>query len=309
MNKMNNVLVVGGGLMGKNIAFVASAVKEHRVTVYDVNDIDLELGLRENTKELFEKGVFTEADLEERLSRIQFIRNLDDEAVKNADIVIEAVYEEMELKKKIFAKLEEICTLDCIFCTNTSVMSPTEISAELKNRERFIGTHFWNPAHLIPLVEVVRTDATSDETVEVVMNFMEKVGKKPCLCNKDVPGFIGNRLQHALWREAMSIVENGIADAKTVDMAIKNSFGLRLPQLSALENADLIGLDLTYNIHEYVLPHLEDSHEPLPILVKLKDEGKLGFKSGEGFRKWTPEEMNKCKEDLNNHLIKMLYNK
>ena len=141
------------------------------------------------------------------------------------------------------------------------------------------------------------------------MDFMTGIGKKPCLCNKDVPGFIANRLQHALWREAISIVEHGIADAATVDTAIKNSFGLRLPQLSAMENADMVGLDLTYNIHEYVLPYIEDSHEPSPLLVKLKEEGKLGFKTGEGFQKWTNEEMDQVRDDLNTYLIRMLYGK
>ena len=139
------------------------------------------------------------------------------------------------------------------------------------------------------------------------MKFMTSIGKRPCLCKKDVPGFIANRLQHALWREAISIVENGIADASTVDKAIKSSFGLRLPQLAPLENADMVGLDLTYNIHDYVLEHIEDSHRPSPLLTRLRDEGRLGFKSGEGFYKWTPEQIKKCNEDLNEYLIKMLY--
>jgi len=186
-------------------------------------------------------------------------------------------------------------------------MSPSEISAGLEHRERFVGTHFWNPGHLIPLVEVIKTDATGDGVAETVMEVLLSAGKKPCLCKKDVPGFIANRLQHALWREAISIVEHGIADAETVDTAIKNSFGLRLPQLSVLENSDMVGTQLTYNIHSYVLQYLEDSHEPSPLLSEMLEQGKLGFKSGEGFRKWTPEQIDKCNADLNEYLIKMLY--
>ncbi len=307
MKTIKNVLIVGGGLMGKNIAFVVSKDRAHQVTVYDVKPVDVKAGIMQSTKQLVEAGVLSEDELAERLSRIGFTENLESEEVKKADLVIEAVFENMELKRETFAKLENICSEECIFCTNTSVMSPTEISADLKHKERFIGTHFWNPGHLIPLVEVVRTASTSDETAETVMNFMSKCGKKPCLCNKDVPGFIANRLQHALWREAISIVENGIADAQTVDTAIKNSFGLRLPQLSALENADMVGLDLTYNIHEYVLQYIEDSHRPSKLLVELKESGKLGFKSGEGFYSWTDEKITKCNEDLNAYLIKMLY--
>lgn len=309
MKSIKNVAVVGGGLMGKNIAFVVSSVKDYHVTVYDVREVDVAAGIRQNTKQMVDAGVLTNEELEERLSRIRFTMDMKDPGVSGADLIIEAVFENMELKQNTFVQLEEVCRPDCIFCTNTSVMSPSEISAKIKHRERFIGTHFWNPGHLIPLVEVVRTDATSDETADTVMAFMKGVGKEPCLCKKDVPGFIANRLQHALWREAISIVEHGIADAETVDKAIKNSFGLRLPQLAPLENSDMVGTDLTYNIHNYVLKDLEDSHEPSPLLKKMLDEGKMGFKSGEGFYKWTPEQIQKCNEDLNAYLIKMLYNK
>ena len=243
------------------------------------------------------------------MSRISFTTDIDSEEVKSADLVIEAVFEDMKVKRDLFAKLEERCAPDCIFTTNSSVMSPSEISAELKQRTRFAGCHFWNPGHLLPLVEVIKSDATSDETAETVMQVLSSVGKQPVLCRKDVPGFIANRMQHALWREAISIVENGIADAGTVDKAVKYSFGLRLPQLAPIENADMVGTDLTYNIHDYILKDLEDSHEPSPLLKQLRDEGKLGFKSGEGFRKWTPEEIAKSKADLNEYLIRMLYGK
>lgn len=309
MAHIKNVLIMGGGLMGKNIAFVVSSVKDYEITIYDINPVDVEAGIRANTKQLVDKEIVTEADLTERLSRIHFTQDIESDGIKNADLVIEAVFENMDLKRETFAKLEARCRKDCIFCTNSSVMSPSEISRDLKYRNRFVGTHFWNPGHLIPLVEVVRTDATDDDTANAVMEFMAKIGKKPALCNKDVPGFIANRLQHALWREAISIVEHGIADAATVDMAIKNSFGLRLPQLAPLENSDMVGTDLTYNIHDYVLDYIEDSHDPSPLLTKMKEDGKMGFKSGEGFYKWTPEEIQKCNADLNTYLIKMLYNK
>jgi 3-hydroxybutyryl-CoA dehydrogenase len=162
---------------------------------------------------------------------------------------------------------------------------------------------------LIPLVEVVKSDATSDETAETVMAVLKGVGKEPVLCKKDVPGFIANRMQHALWREAISIVENGIADAETVDKAVRYSFGLRLPQLGPLTNSDMVGTELTYNIHNYILQYLEDSHEPSPLLTQMKEEGKMGFKSGEGFMKWTPEEVEQQNAELNEYLIRMLYGK
>lgn len=306
-NEIKEILIAGGGMMGKNIAFVMTKNPQFHVTVYDLYPTDVEAGIRANTKQLIERGHLTEEELNEQLSRIYFTTDIDDEAIKKADLIIEAVFEDMAIKQETFAKLEERCRPDTYFCTNSSVMSPSEISSKMEHRERFVGTHFWNPGHLIPLVEVIKTDATADGVAETVMEVLASVGKKPCLCKKDVPGFIANRLQHALWREAISIVEHGIADAETVDIAIKNSFGLRLPQLSALENSDMVGTQLTWNIHSYVLQYLEDSHEPSPLLKKMLDEGKMGFKSGEGFMKWTPEEVEKCNADLNSYLIHMLY--
>lgn len=309
MKAIKNILICGAGLMGKNIGYVFASNPDFQVAMYDLYPTDVKAGIRTNTKQLVEKGVITEEELEARLSRITFTTDIDSDLVKNADFVVEAVFEDMKIKRETFAKLEARCRPDTIFCTNSSVMSPSEISAELQYRDRFVGTHFWNPGHLIPLVEVVKSDASSDETAQTVMEVLASVGKEPVLCKKDVPGFIANRMQHALWREAISIVERGIADAATVDKAVKYSFGLRLPQLAPLENADMVGTDLTFNIHDYILKDLEDSHEPSPLLRKLRDEGKLGFKSGEGFQTWTPEQAAKSSADLNEYLVRMLYGK
>lgn len=303
------ILVAGGGMMGKNIAYVMASNPNYEIGVYDLYPTDVEAGIRTNTRQLLEKGVLTEEELAARLGRISFTTDIDSELVSRADLVIEAVFEDMQVKRDTFAKLEARCRPDTIFCTNSSVMSPSEISRDLKYRERFVGTHFWNPGHLIPLVEVVKSDASSDEVAQTVMEVLASVGKEPVLCKKDVPGFIANRMQHALWREAISIVEHGIADAATVDKAVRYSFGLRLPQLGPMENADMVGTDLTYNIHDYILKDLEDSHEPSPLLRQLRDEGKLGFKSGEGFQSWTAEETAASNAALNEYLIRMLYGK
>lgn len=309
MKDIKNILICGAGMMGKNIAYVFASNPEYQIGVYDLYPTDVEAGIRTNTKQLLDKGVITEEELNGRLSRISFTTDIDSELISRADLVVEAVFEDMQIKRETFAKLEARCRPDTIFCTNSSVMSPSEISRDLKHRERFVGTHFWNPGHLIPLVEVVKSDASSDEVAQTVMDVLASVGKEPVLCKKDVPGFIANRMQHALWREAISIVERGIADAPTVDKAVKYAFGLRLPQLAPMENADMVGLDLTYNIHDYILKDLEDSHEPSPLLKQLRDEGKLGFKTGEGFQTWTDEQKAKSAADLNEYLIRMLYGK
>ena len=295
MNAIKYILICGAGMMGKNIAFVMASNPAYQVGVYDLYETDVPGGIRANTRQLIAKGALTEEELDARLSRISFTTDLDSELVSRADLVIEAVFEDMKIKRETFAKLEARCRPDTIFCTNSSVMSPSEISAELRHRERFVGTHFWN--------------ASSDETAQTVMEVLSSAGKEPVLCKKDVPGFIANRMQHALWREAISIVERGIADAATVDKAVRYSFGLRLPQLGPMENADMVGTDLTYNIHEYILKDLEDSHEPSPLLTRLRDEGKLGFKTGEGFQTWTPQQIEQSKEALNDYLVDMLYGK
>lgn len=309
MKNIKNILICGAGMMGKNIGFVFASNPDFKVGLYDLYPTDVEAGIRTNTRQLVEKGVLTEQELAARLSRISFTSDIDSALVKDADLVIEAVFEDMGIKRETFAKLEARCRPDTIFCTNSSVMSPSEISAQLKHRERFVGTHFWNPGHLIPLVEVVKSDASSEETAQTVMEVLRSVGKRPVLCKKDVPGFIANRMQHALWREAISIVEHGIADAATVDEAVRYSFGLRLPQLGPMENADMVGTDLTYNIHDYILRDLESSPEPSPLLRQLRDEGKLGFKSGEGFQSWTPDQVAQSNAELNDYLIRMLYGK
>lgn len=304
-----NILVYGAGLMGRGIAEVYARNPQHRVYLYDMKDDHTMSRIKVDLEEFAKQGVLTAGDAADQLARISFKEVLNEDFCHSIDIVIEAVFENMELKQNIFENLEKLCKEDTIFCTNSSVMSPTEISAKVKNKSRFVGTHFWNPATLIPLVEIIKADGSSDATAEKVYDILSSVGKKPIICKKDVPGFVANRLQHALWREAIYIVEQGIADAETVDKAVKYSFGLRLPQLPPLVNVDMVGTDLTYNIHNYIFRYLCNDTEPSKILTKMKEEGKMGFKSGEGFYSWEPESVKKENEGLNEYLIKMLYKK
>ncbi len=307
MKEIKNVVICGAGMMGNMIALCFSSCPDFNVTVWNRREKPCKEVIKANLEQLRDKGIITDKEIEDRLSRITFVFPDKGEEFKNADLVIECVAEVMETKQDLFAELEGICREDCIFATNTSVMSPTEIASKCKHRERIVGTHFWNPGHLIPLVEVVKTEDATVENVQLTMDALTKAGKKPIFCKKDVPGFVANRMQHALWREAISIVEHGIADPKTVDDAVKYSFGLRLPQLAPIENSDMVGTQLTYNIHSYVLKYLEDTHEPSPLLTQMLDEGKMGFSSGEGFMKWTEEDIAKSKKDLNEYLIKMIY--
>jgi 3-hydroxybutyryl-CoA dehydrogenase len=177
--------------------------------------------------------------------------------------------------------------------------------ALLRHPERALGTHWWNPPYLVPLVEVIRTPSTSAAAVAAMTTLLKAVGKTPVTVEKDVPGFVGNRLQHALWREAIALVEQGVCDAETVDTVVKASFGRRLAVLGPLENADLVGTDLTLAIHETVLPDLDRTPGPLPVLRQLVADGKLGMKSGEGFRRWTPEQQSELRRRVFAHLLSL----
>lgn len=228
-----------------------------------------------------------------------------EDAVSDAFVVFEAAPEKLALKQQIFAEVEVYAPQDCILASNTSVMPITEIMSGLKLRDRALGTHWWNPPHMIPLVEVIRTEWTDENAITKIMKLLADAGKTPVRVEKDVPGFIGNRLQHALWREAISLVERGICDAESVDTVVKSCFGRRLSVLGPLENADLVGTDLTLDIHQTVLADLEDRKGPSPYLERLVADGKLGMKSGEGFRKWTPEEAGKVRNRVITHLRKL----
>jgi 3-hydroxybutyryl-CoA dehydrogenase len=260
-------------------------------------------GIEANLPALLQGQPNVEDEIKKIISRINLTKNMD-EAVAEAAIVIESVAENLKVKQDLFRELDQICPRDVILATNTSVISITAIASKARNRDRIVGTHFWFPPYLIPLVEVVKGKDTSDETMEVTYQFMKRAGKYPIKCLKDVPGFVANRLQHALWREAISIVEKGIADAATVDDAIKQSFGIRIPVLGPIENADMVGLDLALAIHNTVLRDLEASPKPSRLLKDKVSKGELGFKSGKGFYdSWTPEDIKRTRARLTKHLI------
>jgi 3-hydroxybutyryl-CoA dehydrogenase len=289
------IAVVGAGLMGHGIAQVF-AVAGHDVTITDATP-----ALLDTVRDRIAGNLRDLGDDETPATRVRPCSDLA-EAVREADYVVEAVSENLALKQKLFADIEPHVRRDTILASNTSVIPITSIMQGLEVRERALGTHWWNPPFLVPLVEVIETQWTSPKVVEQTMRLHEAAKKKPAHVKKDVPGFIGNRLQHALWREAISLVENGICDAETVDAVIKASFGRRLPVLGPLENADLVGTDLTLAIHNVVLPAIDSRPRPSPYLEGLVANGKLGFKSGEGFRKWSAGEQAALRAKVMQHL-------
>ena len=305
---IKKVTVLGSGLMGNGLALVFAKDEETQVTLRSRSMKNDPLAdIRANLDILIEKNAMTAEKAGGILSRIAFTDDME-KALKDADFVIECVPEDMELKQNLFRDIEPLCKDTCILATNTSVMSITEIAAKLKDKRRFVGAHFWNPPYLIPLVEVVKGEETSEETMDITYDYLKKIGKKPVKCLKDVQGFIANRLQHAIWREALYIVEAGIAEARTVDEALKYGPGLRYPVLGILEQADMIGLDLSLSIQSNIVQHLADNHEPSKLLREHVEKGELGFKTGKGYQNWTPEEMADLKRNLSEYLIEATKN-
>jgi 3-hydroxybutyryl-CoA dehydrogenase len=293
---MERIAIVGAGLMGHGIAQVFAA-HGHAVAMYD----PVAEALARVTDRIRASLRALEQD-EGAAARVSLHDALAD-AVADADIVFEAAPERLALKQDLFAELERATRKDCILASNTSVIPIGDIAAKVADGARVLGTHWWNPPYLIPLVEVVQAPQTALALVERCIALLRSVGKAAVHVKRDVPGFVGNRLQHALWREAISLVEKGVCDAETVDLVVKNSFGIRLPVLAPLENADLVGLDLTLDIHNVILPHLEASGAPSPLLERLVREGRLGVKSGAGlYGEWTRESADAVRARLVSHL-------
>jgi 3-hydroxybutyryl-CoA dehydrogenase len=295
MMSAQRIGILGGGLMGHGIALVF-AVAGHEVALTDPV-----AAVRGQVRERIATTLAELGHPPAALDRITVVE-APEECVARAQWVIEAAPEDLALKQRIFADVERAAPPEAILASNTSVIPIGRIMANVVRKHRAIGTHWWNPPYLVPLVEVIRTADTSDATVTATLEMLRSVGKAPVEVKKDVPGFVGNRLQHALWREAIALVAEGVCDAKTVDDVVKSSFGARLAVLGPIENADLVGLDLTRAIHSYVFPTLDRAMAPSPLLERLIADGRLGFKSGEGFSTWTAEQQAVVRSRLARHL-------
>jgi 3-hydroxybutyryl-CoA dehydrogenase len=289
------IAVIGAGLMGHGIAQVF-ACAGYPVAVQDPYAAARD-ALHERIAVNLRRLGLSEAPLE-----LVTVHERVEDAVSGAAYVVEAAPEDVSLKQNLIAQLTLAAGPDTIVASNTSSMPVALIAAKATGPGRVIGTHWWNPPFLIPLVEVVQGETTSDATVARTMALLKDVGKLPVHVRRDVPGFVANRLQHALWREAMALVQDGVCDAETVDLCVKNSFGLRLPVMGPLETADLGGLDMVLSIHEQVLPDIDRTPGPLQILKDKVAAGDLGMKTGRGFRDWTAEEADATRRRLAEHL-------
>jgi len=287
--------VIGGGLMGHGIAYLLAAAG-HEVGVFEPN-AELRASMPRRLASIIEL-LGDDAALLKRISAHEQMAP----AVQGASFVFEAAPEKLPLKQRIFAELESAVAADTILASNSSAIPTTEIGRDLKHRERVVGTHFWNPPHLVPLVEVIQNEKTSDAVVRATTELLRDAGKTPVHVRRDVPGFVGNRLQHAMKREAFALVAAGVCDAETIDTVVKEGFGARTAVLGPMEQSDLVGLDLALDIAEVLYEHLDRTAAAPQILRDKVKAGKLGMKTGEGLRRWPPGEADAVRARLSRFL-------
>jgi len=239
---------------------------------------------------------------------IERIENLNDIDAQ-ADLIMDCIAEDMAKKVELFHGMTGAIHRGAVFITTTSGLNISQLGTESGTGPLLAGTHFWNPPHLMPLVEVIRGDQTPASLIDRICELIESIGKIPVRVNRDVPGFIGNRLLHALWREALNLVERNIATPEDIDRVARLTFGLRMAAIGPVENMDMVGLDLIETIHQYLLADLADQHQPLRVHREQIDRGNLGMKSGKGFYDWSqrdPDELIERRDRQIVHQLKFL---
>lgn len=311
LEEVKKIGVAGAGTMGAGIAQIF-AQKGYEVVVTDIGEKYLENAkkiISINNSSLIEEKLITESEAENAMKKISF--TTDKKAFSDADVIIEAIIEKIDIKQDFWKEVEEIAKEDAIFATNTSGLSITEISEKVEKKGRFIGMHWWNPPHIIPLIEIIRGKGTDDETVDLLVELVKAIDREPVVVQKDANGFIGNRIQFAVFREALNIVEQGIATVKDVDRAMKYGLGFRYAVIGPFETADLGGLDTFYYISSYLFNELGDAKEPSDMLKDLVDNNNLGVKSKKGFYDYSngkDEEAMKNRDKMFFKMLKHIHN-
>lgn len=299
---------VGTGTMGHAIAlqFALAGYPVHLVGRGEASLDKSMKAIRSDAEDFAEAGLLKAGDtVDTVLARITGYADYAS-GVADVDFVIESVAENLDIKKSVWAEVEHAAPKDAILSTNTSGLSPTALQSVMGHPERFVVAHFWNPAQLMPLVEVVPGEKTDPKVVDITFDLMAKIGKKPAKIKKESLGFVGNRLQLAVLREAFHIVQQGIADAATVDDVMKYSLGRRWNLVGPIASIDLGGLDVFYNISTYLFDDMDNGTCPSPLLAEKVKEGNLGAKTGQGFFSWQGEDGKRIIETRNKALLRAL---
>ncbi len=307
MLQFQNAAVLGTGMMGPGIALTlamggARTVLVSRTAEGAANGIAKARALGDL---LARNELAGAAEIEAALAFLQGTSDFD-AATATADLVIESHPEKMELKQQLFARMDAIARPGAVLASNTSCLSITAIASLCAHPERVLTTHFWNPPHLMPLVEIVKGERTTEDAVESVRAYLVACGKAPVVVKKDRRGQLGNRLQMALVREAANIVAEGIADAEAVDTVAKNGLGLRMPAYGILEHQDVAGLDLGTSVMDYVVPDLYNQPRAPELMREMVRRGDLGARTGKGFYDWSVKSADQVKACRDAFLIEVL---
>lgn len=280
---INNIVIAGAGTMGSSMAQIYAKYFD-KVTLYNHMEESLkkaETRIKENVDTLVKSGNMTEEQADKLLGSLSYTTSMD--CFKNCDFVAENLTENVEIKDTFYKELSAVVSDSAIITTNTSGLSINRLAQAVKNPERFIGMHWFNPSHLVPLIEIIKGDVTTDEVAKEIYELSLKIDKKPVIVNKDVPGFAANRLQFAVLREALDLVKKGVVSAEGIDDVMKYGLGFRYACLGPLEVSDFGGLDTFYHISEYLMKDLCDDKEPPELLKEHFEAGEYGVKSAKGF--------------------------
>jgi 3-hydroxybutyryl-CoA dehydrogenase len=284
LEEIKNISVLGAGIMGHGIA-QSFLMGGYPVSLYDIQESILETAkshIEKNLGLFYESGLIGKKDIDLSLQRLSTTTDLK-LAVEGSDFIVEAAPEDLGLKQRLFEQVESFCGGNTIIATNTSSLTLKGIGVRVKNRDRLVVTHWFNPPHIVPTVEVVKGEQTSDETMETAYQLLEKIKKMPVKINQELPGFLVNRIQLAMVREVFDLYEKGVASAADIDKAVKGSFGFRLASIGPLLTADLGGLELWLRVFENLVPQIQSSTDPPKALERLVSQGHFGIKTGKGF--------------------------
>ena len=301
---IQKITTVGTGMIGPDVSLVCT-MAGYAVTMVGLNDTEVEKGVkryRKNLASLVDAEIFTQAEAEKIQARLTTSANLP-EALATADIAFEAVFEKLEVKQEVFAQFEAHCPPHALLLSGTSGMSPNDIGANITRQHQMMVCHFWNPPYLVPLVELVAHNNAAQDTIDTVMGFLESMGKTPVRLKKDIVGHIGNRLQHAIFREAIHLVELGVATPEDIDQVIMSSLGPRYSMIGPMEYMDATGLDLQVAVQSYLYETLADAKQSQKLLMKKYENGDYGAKTGKGFYDWSIKSQDEMVSRQNSRFI------
>lgn len=296
VSSIEHIGIIGTGMIGASMAALFTG-NRYRTTLYAINDAEAAGGRQrydQYYRDLVAKKLVTSDQATACAKLLTVTQRYGDLA--DADFIFECVVERLEVKYAVFAEVEKHCKRVRAIASSTSALSADDLAGGLRRKELLAVAHPWNPPHLVPCVEVVRSKHTSAEAVKVIVDVLESAGRAPVVMKRSAPGFIGNRLQHALYREAAHMVEQGIATPEDIDKCLRTSFIPRYTSIGLFEHFDYAGLDMIMSIHQYLFPTLCNATEPQDLIRKPFERGELGYKTGKGVLDWSKVDIDQFRQ-------------